>query len=129
MEKRIWTKPQAVVENFEVTEYIAACGDVTTHYNFECNATGGILGVVFEDTNKSGMLDAGDKPLTSILGGYHACGYEHTASKEEEFVDGFYLTGADGNELVTPVNVYTENRTHVHCTLQTDMSQWEETKS
>lgn len=35
MEKRVWTMPQATVENFEVTEYIAACWDI------HCNVPSG----------------------------------------------------------------------------------------
>lgn len=123
MEKRVWTLPQAVVENFEVTEYIAGCTDFERkHYKFECDATGGIAGYVFEETNGTKGLQIGDDELiTSILGGYHACGETHYAPVDTtDFVNGYYLTAADyaaGGEFVTPVVIWKgEKNNNVHCT-------------
>lgn len=38
MSQMIWCRPRAVIEKFIPNEYIAACGDSGTVYNFECNA-------------------------------------------------------------------------------------------
>ena len=38
MSQMIWCRPKAVIEKFIPNEYIAACGDSGTVYNFECNA-------------------------------------------------------------------------------------------
>lgn len=38
MGQMIWCRPRAVIEKFIPNEYIAACGDSGTVYNFECNA-------------------------------------------------------------------------------------------
>lgn len=123
MEKRVWSKPLATVENFEVNEYIAACTDLENKfYKFECDATGGIAGYVYEETNgTSGFQITGDTLLTSIFGGYHACGETHYAPLETtDFVDGYYLTAADyiaGGTFVTPVVIWKgEGNDNVHCT-------------
>ena len=38
--KRVWCRPQTVVQKFEANEYVAACGDSGTVYKFTCDAGG-----------------------------------------------------------------------------------------
>ena len=49
--KRVWCRPQTVVQKFEANEYVAACGDSGTVYKFTCDAGGGKSGTVYLETN------------------------------------------------------------------------------
>ena len=121
MEKMIWTRPIAEVEQFMPNEYIAKCEDTTTeHYKFVCNASGGITGTVMVDSNGNGKYDPFvDKYLGT---GYHQCQATHYVSKEgTEILKGFYLTGFDAltgsGKLVTPVFIWRGNDgNNIHCT-------------
>ena len=121
MEKMIWTRPQAVAEQFAANEYVAACSDlVNEYYAFVCDATGGILGLVYEETNgREGLqMFGGD----DFLGRYASCGATHYVAADDidsntDFVNGYYLTGADGNELATPDVIWKgEDGRNIHCT-------------
>ena len=119
MEKMIWTRPVAEVEQFMPNEYIASCEDTTTeHYKFVCNASGGITGTVLLDSNGSGELDWGDRYLGN---GYHQCQATHYVSKEgTEIQRGFYVTGYDlltgKGDLITPVFIWRGNDgNNIHC--------------
>lgn len=118
---KIWTMPTAVAQEFAANEYVAACDDlVNQYYAFSCDATGGLLGTVYEETNgEAGLQVSGDTALTHA--GYHACGVTHYAPVDTtDFVNGYYLTLIDaigGGELVTPVVIWKgENNDNVHCT-------------
>ncbi len=127
-----YLKPVFNVEHFTANEYVAACGDSGTVYKFKCTAGNGTPGTVWVDSNNNGSLDLfSDKLLTSPLGileSYHACGEEHEAPTEDDFLDGFYLPGADPFRA-TKVKIWTDNGTNIHCTTNLDMSTWETAKS
>lgn len=129
MERRVWRRPLTEVQKFEANEYVAACGDENKVYKFVCDAGGGVNGTVYEDTNNNGKLDWGDKELTSYLPLYHACKKTHTAPTDDEFIKGFYVEGGIAYWDPTPVIIWTEGGTNVHCTTNIHMDQWETAKS
>lgn len=125
--KKTWEEPRILVQQFMPNEYVAACGDKNKVYNFVCDAGGGTPGTVYEDSDHSGELDWGDKPLT-ILPTYHACGETHSAPTNDEFIDGFYVPISNPSE-VTKVIIWTKNNTDVHCTTKLNMNDWTTAKS
>ena len=133
MEKRIWTKPQAVVENFEVTEYIAACGDVNTHYKFVCDATSLLIpgGRIWVETNGvEGLQTEADGAIAAdtYRSSYMECSATHETDKSDVYLDG-YLQSYVIPSMVKPVKIWTADDTNTHCTTKVDSSKWEETKS
>ena len=76
MEKRVWTKPLAQVEQFLANEYVAACGDSGITYKFKCTAGGGAVGRVKGEDGKSNH--------------YYACNIEHIAESTDDFINGTY---------------------------------------
>jgi len=118
MEKMIWTRPVAEVEQFMPNEYIAKCEDTVNEYKkFVCNASGGIFGVVFRD-NGDGEFGWGDSLLGS---GYHQCQATHYVSAEgAEILRGYYVTGYDAltgtGDLITPVFIWRgDDGRNIHC--------------
>ncbi len=123
-----YVRPMMESEVFAANEYIAACGEVNKVYKFECNAGNGNNGTVYLDSNSNGEWDPlGDEILT--LAGYHACGKTHEAPTDDDFQNGFYITGIFPPYNVEKVIVWTENGTNVHCTNNLDMDSWETAKS
>ena len=47
--KKTWEEPRILVQQFMPNEYVAACGDSGTVYNFVCDAGGGTPGTVYEE--------------------------------------------------------------------------------
>ena len=133
MEKKIWTMPQAEVEQFEMSQYIAACGDMNEVYKFKCTSGEGWDGFVFADSNYNGSYDIfGDESL----GLYHACGAEHTTDVHvsengvlpSDFEYGFYVPV--GTLDFQPVIIWRgEDGRNVHCTTNLDHNSWETAKS
>lgn len=99
MEKRIWTKPQAVVEQFMANEYVAACGDSGVVYKFECNAPGGTVYYYNNKTVGDGVIDGYYKGTGSATkaGGYHPCSEKHEAESTADFCDGFVDRNSNGS--------------------------------
>lgn len=133
MAKKAYSKPMLKSEAFVPQSYVAACGDTNKVYKFTCDATGGIAGFVFQETNgKDGLqvFSGGDQRIAS---GYHACGITHEAPATDSFYDGYYVTGLDainGGGLITPVKIWKgPDNNNVHCTKNLDMSSWETAKS
>ena len=135
MAKKVYSKPMLKSEAFVPQSYVAACGDTNKVYKFTCDATGGILGVVYQETNGQGGLQVnlfggGD---TRIASSYHACGITHEAPATDSFYDGYYVTGGDaisGGDLITPVKIWKgPDNNNVHCTTNLDMSSWLTAKS
>ena len=84
--KRVWCRPQTVVQKFEANEYVAACGDSGTVYKFTCDAGGGVYGSVYEETNGIPGLQTGRKGDERLAGysnslfgesGFYACNKTH----------------------------------------------------
>lgn len=126
--KRAYVRPTMVGERFVANEYVAACGDSGTKYNFECNAGNGVLGEVWVESNNEAGLQkrpewmGGDR----YLGGYHAGGTTHEADTDDDFQPGYYVPY--GGE-VQNVIVWTAGGTNVHCTKNLDRNTWETSKS
>lgn len=121
---KIWAVPVAIAQEFASNEYVAACEDIVNkYYVFKCDAAGGLLGIVYEETNGTDGLQTGwggDELLTPA--GYHRCGATHYVPvNSTDFVNGYYLTSLEGifggGDFVTPVVIWKgDNSDNVHCT-------------
>lgn len=130
MERKVWRRPFTEVQKFEANEYVAACGDSGTTYLFTCDAGGGKSGDVYLETNGLEGLQTGwggDR----YLSGYHACGTKHEADSDDEFLDGYYVTGGFWEqEKVTKVIVWRgPDNDNTHCTTNLNKNSWETAKS
>lgn len=120
---KIWTVPVAIAQEFASNEYVAACDDIKNqYYVFRCDAYGGLLGTVFEETNGKDDLQIGEDgdDLLAALG-YHRCGATHYVPVDSaDFVNGYYVTsvsGVFGGDFITPVVIWKGNSgDNVHCT-------------
>lgn len=140
--KRVWCRPQTVVQKFEANEYVAACGDSGTVYKFKCDAGGGVYGSVYEETNGIPGLQTGRRGDTELaeysngwLGesGFYACNKTHEADSSNAFVNGYYCAKGDTRNPVSVI-VWKEPRgwmwpDNIHCTTNLDMDSWETAKS
>lgn len=139
MEKKIWTRPLAEVEQFMANEYIAACGDQNTVYKFVCDAPKGTL---YYYSNLSASEAApttwptttnwwGTVTAARELGSYKPCSASHEASTQNPFYWGFVDYDKDGrhddNETVIVWRGPRNN--NGHATAQLDMDAWETAKS
>lgn len=130
MEKRIWTKPQAVVEQFMANEYVAACGDSGKVYYFECTAKAGNLYYYREgDGTIDGVYTGTGR--ARLLGSYHPCSAKHEAESTNPFYDGFVDYNRNercdkGEEVIVWRGPRNDNG---HATAELDMSSWETAKS
>lgn len=133
MEKRVWTKPLAAVEQFVANEYIAKCDDlVNKYYQFVCDGGDGVRGGVWEETNgvaglqssSSGSLWGGsyvaaDKRWSSSSSSYHACGASHYAPVDStDFIYNCYYKayGQDDSTAISVILWRGENNDNVHVT-------------
>ena len=135
--KRVWCRPQTVVQKFEANEYVAACGDSGTVYKFTCDAGGGKSGTVYLETNGRPGLQTGWGG-DQYLSGYHACGTQHEADSDDAFLNGYYVTEECvgfwpfGHYETTTTDVIVWRGPHndnTHCTTNLDMDSWETAKS
>lgn len=131
MERRVWTRPLAEVQKFEVNEYIAACGDTNNEYIFQCDAMGGISGTVFYSDGDGDFEPlAGDRWMGT---GYHACGEKHVTQVGDDFIEGWYVTGWNGitgGDWVEKVIIWRgPDGNNIHCTTNLDKNSWETAKS
>lgn len=126
MEKRVWTKPLAQVEQFLANEYVAACGDSGITYKFKCTAGDG----------EPGRVTGEDGNVTH----YAACNIEHIAESTDDFINGTYEEctyynswfGGCSGEHKSPVKVVIwrgEDGDNTHCTTLLNKSEWETAKS
>lgn len=138
MEGKVWRRPLTEVQKFEANEYVAACGDSGTTYLFKCDAGGGDSGDVYVESNGvEGLQTRGEwvggwgghwQEADRSLGGYHACGTEHEADSEDEFLNGYYVPywSDDVTKVIIWRGPYNDN---VHCTTNLDKNSWETAKS
>lgn len=138
MEGKVWRRPLTEVQKFEANEYVAACGDSGTTYLFKCDAGGGDSGDVYVESNGvEGLQTRGEwvggwdghwQAADTSLGGYHACGTEHEADSEDEFLNGYYVPywSDDVTKVIIWRGPYNDN---VHCTTNLDKNSWETAKS
>ena len=76
--KKTYQKPTMAAQLFAANEYVAAC------YKIRCRTPARIYGkengswnYIYDDTNKNGELDEGDKELFHLEGGFHGCNKWH----------------------------------------------------
>lgn len=132
--KKVYEHPQVIVEEFAPNEYIAACGSGIV-YKFKCDAGGGARGDVYTNAGKN--LTSGERRY------YHACSKTHEADTKDEFISGYYIQNG-GNDKTqyydgwkrkwvdysrTPVIIWTDHGTNVHCTTDLNQKNWETAKS
>lgn len=135
--KKRYERPCMVCEEFKATEYVAACGDSGTVYNFECNA--GVKGNKYYVylNGKDGISGTSDDIDWSGRYGfwdirpYGPCGEKHSAESDSGFEKGYMYRYRDGEKTGDPINVivWTERGTDTHCTINLDMDSWETLKS
>lgn len=136
MEKRVWTCPTAVVEEFMANQYIAAsCGDSGTVYNFKCNAGSRYRGYNVYLADGSPYCTSGEDYGNQYIDGwgyFKPCGEEHSAESDSVFLKGYmYKQDFDGDNTGSRIDViiWTDNYTNCHCTTELDMDKWETLKS
>ena len=137
--KKAWTRPLTTVQQFDANEAISACGDSGTNYYFECNAGESSKQYDVYQTGVSGQISGGTllTPDDHFLfipvpGYYHPCSEKHQTNGLNDFTYGYIVDngGKDGRDGPrTPVVIWTQGNTNVHCTTKLDMSTWETTKS
>lgn len=132
MEKKIWTRPLAEVEQFMANDYIAKCDDlVNKYYQFVCDGGDGVKGGVWQETNGvaglqssrtgnfwDGYVSADDR-LSSGTSSYHACGATHYAPvNSTDFIYNCYYKagGASDSSAINVIVWRGENNDNVHCT-------------
>lgn len=135
MEKRIWTMPQAMVEQFMANEYVAACGDQNLVYKFQCNAGSSRSSYHVYLNGDDGVAHTADDIDWSARSGrlktYSPCGATHEASTKEDFPEGYMYKTYSGESYGDPISVivWTEGGTNTHCTTNLNKDEWETTKS
>ena len=128
MRKR-YERPSAYIEEFTPNEYVAACGESGIVYKFQCNAGEENKKYNVYYYNKQGHKTYLTNELWSYRNNYHPCGKTHEAKENTGFISGFIDDQSTWEEEKTPVVIWTDNGTNVHCTRNLDMSTWETTKS
>lgn len=123
--RKEWMEPVIEVQEFVANEYVASCGDSGKVYKFECNAGqyGHNYNVYYYD--KFGQK----KYLTRLWSSYHPCNKTHEAKSDSEFISGFIDDQSTYFDERTPVVIWTENGTNVHCTTNVDIDTWQTAKS
>lgn len=134
MKKQTWEEPRILVQKFMPNEYVAACGDSGTVYNFECNAGNKRhkYNVYLEDGTPyaTSGLDSGGC-LTDYYS-YSPCGVTHEANSNSGFLNGYMYEqdrwGKDTGRMINVI-IWTDNYTDVHCTTKLNMKEWTTAKS
>lgn len=142
-----WEEPKILVQQFLPNEYVAACGDSGTVYNFECNAgvsgkhyavvkdgtgTGPNNPKVYLKSSKGIPLNGMDQPGQYGQGAYYtSCFVKHEASTESDFITGYHLDdpSTQWTDENISVIIWTAGGTDTHATTNLDMNTWETAKS
>lgn len=128
--KRAYVRPTMVGERFVANEYVAACGDTEYgKYKFTCDAGGGALGIVYQETNgRPGLQRFAtlNYPADKNLGLYNACGTTHEANTTDDFLNGYYTNSGEVKDVIIWRGKSGRN---VHCTTNLNRDSWETTKS
>ena len=131
--RKNYVKPLLNSEEFVPQTYIAACkeGEYYDVYNFICNAgfDNNQYDVFIESNGQEGLqrgteLFGGDKKLTGTIFGtsFHQCSATHTVTVptgqdvSNVFQPGYMTKNWNLNDTGTPVIVWTDNGTNIHCT-------------
>ncbi|MCD8384810.1 MAG: hypothetical protein LUC39_07650 [Clostridiales bacterium] len=131
MNVREWVRPQTVAQRFVANEYVAACGDSGTVYNFECNAGNSTSRYAVKDSSGNVARISGYYMDGGQWGAYyHPCGETHEAESDSGFLTGYHIDDVSTREDENiAVIIWTDNNTDVHCTTNLDMSSWSTAKS
>lgn len=127
--KKRYERPNAYIEEFTPNEYVAACGDHGKVYKFECNAG--------EKNKRYNVYYFDEKGRQQYLakGGfmwgnyYHPCKETHEAEEDTGFINGYIDDQSTRQDEMTPVVIWTNNGTNVHCTTNLNMKEWATAKS
>lgn len=121
--KKEWVRPLTTVQCFEADEYVAACGDSGTVYNFKCNAPAGTLYYYPNGTNNSAKK----------IGSFHPCPASHVTETTDTFHDGYIDYNGnnqhDNGESVIVLRRWEFLGYNYHATKDLDMDSWETAKS
>lgn len=128
--KRAYVRPTMVGERFVANEYVAACGDNGTVYNFVCNAGEKSKKYnVYYYKNGQKRYIAINIPFVAQFYDYHPCDATHEANANDEFINGYIDDQETWKDEKIPVIIWTNNGTDVHCTKNLEISKWETAKS
>ena len=136
--RREWMEPVIEVQEFVANEYVASCGDSGKVYKFVCNAgqDGHYYNVYYYDGSGQKKYIAKKSSLEDLLWGsqaqfsnYHPCNTTHEAESDSGFIRGFIDDQSTSVDEATPVVIWTENGTNVHCTTKLDITTWQTAKS
>ena len=129
--KKRYERPSAYIEEFTPNEYVAACGDSGTVYNFECNAGKKGTSYYVYTNGADGVPGTSDDVW---LGSYHPCGKTHSAESNSDFAYGYmykegFLGIPDQRNRIDVVIWRGEKGNNIHCTTELDINKWTTAKS
>lgn len=129
--RKEWMEPVIEVQEFVANEYVAACGDSGTVYKFVCDAGeyDHKYNVYYYDGSGHKKYIAQKGSRWAQFSSYHPCKVTHEAKSDSGFISGFIDDQSTPNDEATPVVIWTENGTNVHCTTQLNINNWETAKS
>lgn len=129
--KRAYVRPTMVGERFVANEYVAACGDSGTVYNFVCNAGDKFrsYNVYYEKDNQRKYIASNNPFVGAQFSSYQPCDATHEANAKDEFIEGYIDNQRTLKVEKIPVIIWTNNGTNVHCTKNLNIKEWQTAKS
>ena len=131
--RRRYERPSAYIEEFTPNEYVAACGESGTVYNFKCDA-----GIKYYGNRNYHykVVGADGKSYADYYKGlYGPCGETHKADSDGEFRIG-YMDDVNTEDVNENIQVYMwierdrwGRQTNLHCTTDLDKNHWATAKS
>ncbi len=101
--KKEYKKPIMECELFTANEFVAACYKINCKTPRRLGQDNGGWRYLYDDTNKNGVLDKGDKQLMHYFATFTGCGKEHVGVIMDEApkVNGF-VTSVEKNFIISP---------------------------
>lgn len=129
--KRAYVRPTMVGERFVANEYVAACGDSGTVYNFVCNAGDKFrsYNVYYEKDNQRKYIASNNPFVGAQFLSYQPYDATHEANAKDEFIEGYIDDQRTLKVEKIPVIIWTNNGTNVHCTKNLNIKEWQTAKS
>ena len=132
--RKEWMEPVIEVQELVANEYVAACGNSGKIYKFVCDAgeSDHSYNVYYYDESGKKKYIAKEPSLFgphAQFSGYHPCKQTHEAESDSGFIRGFIDDQSTRKDEKTPVVIWTENGTNVHCTTQLNVDSWLTAKS
>ena len=136
--KRVYERPMMFAQKFTSNEYVAACGESGTVYNFQCNA--GDRPYQCEPSYIPFFCEHGEDVTDNYpydvytstgehLGSYGPCGTSHEANSSDDFIFGGYMVHQHTGETIKVTIWRGADGNNIHCTTILDQKQWETAKS